>query len=306
MKENFLDEYPLDYLISNKDIKSSFYRILHNSCVYLLDGHKPDDSELDFAWKGFRIFVFVVAVGLGKRTWTKVYETFVDIFNHTYESPDEFMKWIMSDMINETLSTPFDWEKALKIPIEFPQSVSKRKVIKPKKRDKHINSFFHDYVEQGGGRVKRPSDQDIQSFAKETLQLIEEPKTKEFLEKISFGRFKDWLPEEMQKTLDSIGKLKFKDGKMLIAAKPLLENWKNEYIPTGAAQDNKKMLETPKQKGRYRLTGYEIKFRRQKVNEATKIKKDNPQKQWKEIDKQFAEQLSISERTFRSWRHNNY
>lgn len=64
--------------------------------------------------------------------------------------------------------------------------------------------------------------------------------------------------------------------------------------------------EKPKQVGRYRLTAQEIKFRRQKVKEAEKIKKDNPQKQWKEIDKGFAEELNISDRTFRSWRHNNY
>lgn len=301
MSENFLDEYPLDYLISNKDMKSSFYRILHNSCVYLLDGHKPDDSELDFTWKGFRIFVLVVAVGLGERTWTKVYETFVDIFNRSDESPDEFMKWIMSDMINETLLTPFDWEKALKIPIEFPQSVSNRKVIKPQKRDRYINSFFHDYVEQGGGHVIRPSDQDIQSFAKEILRLIEEPKTKEFLEKISFGRFKDWLPEEMQKTLDSIGKLKFKDGKMLIAAKPLLENWKNEYAPTGAVRENKAQLEKPRQKGRYRLTQDEIRQRKKIVKEAKRIfKESDPKKTWKQI----AYELDIPERTLRDWRHN--
>jgi hypothetical protein len=66
------------------------------------------------------------------------------------------------------------------------------------------------------------------------------------------------------------------------------------------------MGERPKQKGRYRLTAEETKFRRQKVREAEKIKKLEPHKQWKEIDKEFADALNISERTFRAWRHNNY
>ncbi len=70
---------------------------------------------------------------------------------------------------------------------------------------------------------------------------------------------------------------------------------------------NGKPEKKPKQKGRYRLTAEEIKFRKKKVKEAEKMKKDNPQKQWKEIDKIFADEIgSISDRTFRDWRHTHY
>jgi hypothetical protein len=78
---------------------------------------------------------------------------------------------------------------------------------------------------------------------------------------------------------------------------------KNRQLPVANVTAK---AERPKQKGRYRLTAEETKFRREKVREAEKIKKLQPHKQWKEIDKKFADALNISERTFRSWRHNNY
>ena len=65
-------------------------------------------------------------------------------------------------------------------------------------------------------------------------------------------------------------------------------------------------LEKPKRKGRYRLTASEVKFRREKVKAANKIKSDNPQKLWRDIDQEFANELDIKERTFRAWRHTNY
>jgi hypothetical protein len=77
-------------------------------------------------------------------------------------------------------------------------------------------------------------------------------------------------------------------------------------MPEGPKNSDRPNIEHRKQKGRYRLTEEEVKFRRQKVKEANKIKKVDPQKSWKEIDKAFADELNISERTFRSWRHNNY
>lgn len=59
-------------------------------------------------------------------------------------------------------------------------------------------------------------------------------------------------------------------------------------------------------KGRYRLTKNEIKFRKQQVKDAERVKKDNPLKYWMEIDKEFGEKLGISAESFRKWRHNNY
>ena len=80
-----------------------------------------------------------------------------------------------------------------------------------------------------------------------------------------------------------------------------------DYQQVDAAQGDAAKPEKPKQKGRYRLTKEEIKFRRRKVKEAEKMKKGNPQKLWKEIDKEFADGIgSISDRTFRDWRHTHY
>ena len=76
MTDNFLDEYPLDYLISNKNRKSDFYILLHNICIDMLDGHSLNESELNVSWNIFRTFVFAVGVYLGGRTWQKIYNTF--------------------------------------------------------------------------------------------------------------------------------------------------------------------------------------------------------------------------------------
>src|SRR5687767_8593626 len=97
---SFLKEYPLDYLISNKDKKFDFYHILHNTCVSLLDGHKPDESELGFAWNIFNVF-FLVGIYLEDRPSRKIFKAFADNFNHSEESHNEFFLWVFSDMMNE-------------------------------------------------------------------------------------------------------------------------------------------------------------------------------------------------------------
>jgi hypothetical protein len=300
MSENFLDNYPLDYLITNKDKTSDFYILLHNVCDDLLDGHKPDEAELGLAWNTFRILLFL-ATDMGRINWGKVYGAFSDTFNRTNESPDEFMKWILSDMINEFLLTPFDWESIRKSPINFLSVEDKKRTVKPRKPDKGLELFFQDYVNQGGGHAQRPNEEDLRSFAKEILQFIEEPKIRAVLRKLSFGHFKDWLPEEIQKALDNIGRLTLRDGKMLFAAKPLLENLKNDLVTQSVAQVKSEQLEKHNQKGRYRLTEYEIKRRKKIVKDAIRIfKKSNPKKTWKQI----AYELDIPERTLRDWRHN--
>lgn len=72
------------------------------------------------------------------------------------------------------------------------------------------------------------------------------------------------------------------------------------------AMQSGRKIEKVKSKGRYRLTPEEIKFRRGKVKEANKEKKQNPLKRWDEIDFEFSERLKIPKDSFRRWRHNNY
>lgn len=220
---SFLKEYSLDYLISNKDKKSDFYQMLRNTCVYLLDGHSPDEAELRVSWSNFKMF-FLVGIYLEDRPSRKIFNVFADHFNHSEESSDEFSLWLFSDMINETANA--DWEAMPEIPIDT--SILE---VKPHSgvRSEGVKLFFQDYVGNGGGQIPQPSKDDMQSFAKETLRLIEEPKTKETLKKITLGRFIDWLPEEVQKTLDKIGRLTLRDGEMLVAAKPLLEDFREVY-----------------------------------------------------------------------------
>jgi len=76
-----------------------------------------------------------------------------------------------------------------------------------------------------------------------------------------------------------------------------------EAMPSAAGgADAPKQGGKPKQKGRYRLTQAEIHRRRKKVKEVEKIKRDFPEKTWKQI----ASEQDIPERTLRAWRHNNY
>ncbi len=77
----------------------------------------------------------------------------------------------------------------------------------------------------------------------------------------------------------------------------------NEFIgdwPEAIPQNNKTNPPIEKQKGRYRLTDDEINYRKDKVSEANKIKKESPDLYWKEI----AKRMDIRERTLRDWRHN--
>ncbi len=89
------------------------------------------------------------------------------------------------------------------------------------------------------------------------------------------------------------GKVKtiFPKSQSMLAEEEQAKNWKVEKV---------------RQKGRYRLSKDEIKFRRGKVKEANAEKKKNPLKRWGEIDAEFADQLGISPGSFRHWRHNNY
>ena len=144
-------------------------------------------------------------------------------------------------------------------------------------------------------------------FANETFQLIEEPRIKKVLEEIDFGSYMDSLPEEVQRTLEAIGKLPLREVEELIISRPLVKYWKDGATRQSVTPVNERTSDKPKQKGRYRLTKAEIKFRKQKVKEAKKMKKENPQKQWKEIDIEFANEIgTISDRTFRDWRHTHY
>lgn len=77
-------------------------------------------------------------------------------------------------------------------------------------------------------------------------------------------------------------------------------------IKQNAVQADSGIAENVKKNGRYRLSSDEIKFRRQKVKEANKDKKQNPLKRWDEIDFEFSERLNIPKDSFRRWRHNNY
>ncbi len=236
---SFLKEYPLDYLISNKDKKSDFYQILRNTCVYLLDGHNPDEAELRVSWNIFKMY-FLVGIYLEDQLWQKFFKAFVGHFNHSEESSVEFLLWIFSDMVNETLDV--DWKTIRNIPIDVSVFESAFK-IKPtsKARSKGVKQFFQDYVSQGGEQIPQPSKDDMQSFAKVTLQFIEESKVKAALNKITFGRFSDWLPKEIKKTLDSIGRLTLKDGEMLIAAKPLIENFRGGFSASQSTQKKKEV-----------------------------------------------------------------
>jgi hypothetical protein len=86
-----------------------------------------------------------------------------------------------------------------------------------------------------------------------------------------------------------------------------IERW-TSVIPNNAdaISVGKTMANDRKKQGRYRLTADEIEYRRKMVKEAEQIKKENPQRLWKEIDLEMAGKLEIAERTFRAWRHNNY
>ena len=125
MTENFLDEYPLDYLISNKDKKADAYQELFNTCVYLLDGHKSSEGELEVSWDIFQKFVFIYGLYLLEhKTYWRICNLFVNKFNHSGESFYEFLSWNFSDMINETQeffssATSADWEAMNKNPVDI-------------------------------------------------------------------------------------------------------------------------------------------------------------------------------------------
>jgi hypothetical protein len=234
--DSFFYEYPLGYLISNKDKKSDLYQALRNTCDYLLDGHNPNESELRVSWNFFRM-LFLVAIYLEDRLCWEILGAFTDHFNHSEKSPIEFMLWIFSDMINETIHT--DWENIPTTPLEIPFFPNDKMGVEPRKknkgRDKDKEIFFRDYVNQGGEQIPQPSREDMQAFAKATLQLIEEPKIKKALEEMSLGRFIDWFPKETQKTLARIGELTLREGETLLAAKPLIENFQGSFYSSQSA-----------------------------------------------------------------------
>jgi hypothetical protein len=238
-KNSFLNQYPLDYLFSNKDKKSDAYQELYNTCVYLLDGHKSSEPELEVSWDVFRAFVLVFALYLLRgKTFQRIAELFNEKFNHSDESLNEFMLWNVSDLLNETdeflSSNEIDWEATgERIDLSALENAKeKASRDKPRKRSKAVEKFYRDFVSQGRGHVQRPSEQDMQAFAKETLQLIASAKVKDALKKITYSPFIDWFPEEDKRTLERIGKLTFMDGKEFINAKPLLELWQNDYAST--------------------------------------------------------------------------
>lgn len=111
----------------------------------------------------------------------------------------------------------------------------------------------------------------------------------------------DFLSKDTQGTVDQILNLTVEEASTLVKAKPLLEQWKNEFSSLRKEMEPSKKLDKPKQKGRYRLTKSEIKTRRKIVSEAERIyKESSPKKTWKQV----AYELDIPERTLRDWRHN--
>lgn len=226
---SFIKDYPLDYLIANKDKGSNFYIFLTNLCNDLLT-ENPDDSQLRLAWNSFKLLL-VIAAYFPVKLFEKIYNSFVKTFNHSEQSSYEFTLWIFSDMINETQD--FDWKDVPKIPIKLPPPMKEQP---PKRRDKDVELFFNNYVNQGGGRIPQPSKEDMRAFAKVILRLIKEPMAKDRLKEINFGCLRDWLPVDIQETLERIGKLTLRDGERLVSAKPLLDSLQRDYIATQGAQ----------------------------------------------------------------------
>lgn len=248
MASDFLNDYPLDYLLSRKDKETDFYQLLHNVCLTIIAGRNLSENKLAISWNVFRTFVFSIGIHLENKTWQNICDNFTNSFNHSNESPDDFMAWHFSDLLIETIHIDWGQHDLTKIPIDFSTLEKQKKVKKNKKRDSDIKWFFEYYVLKGTRFSERPSQNDLQVFARKTLSLIEDPKTKEVLISVSLGKFKQWLPTELQQTLDSIGKLTLRDGKMLIAAKPLLENWENAYSNRGQAGEVKEPPKPPEPK----------------------------------------------------------
>jgi len=246
MASDFLDDYPLGYLLSNKDKTTNFYQLLRNVCLSLTDGQNVSESQLSVSWNTFRLFVFAIGINLGAKRWQIICEIFIESFHHSNESPDDFLAWHFSDLINESIYADWGQIDNLKtIPIDLSSLNTLKKTRKSKSADKRIKLFFEQFVNEGIKFTEIPSHNDLKVFAQKTLPLIEDPKIKETLTKISFGRFKEWLPVELQQTLDNIGRLTLKDGRMLIAAKPLLENWETAYAIKGKGQTGE-IKEPPK------------------------------------------------------------
>jgi hypothetical protein len=122
----------------------------------------------------------------------------------------------------------------------------------------------------------------------------------------------DFFSPDQHAIIEQVLSLTIPEAKTLINAKPLVMEFKDQLLARNTQLNHKHgkvqndLPSKPKQKGRYRLKPSEIKFRKQRVKDANQMKKDNPQKQWKEIDKIFADELNISDRTFRDWRHTHY
>ena len=104
MASDFLDDYPLDYLLSSKDKETDFYQLLHNACLTLIAGRNLSENELSILWDIFRTFVFSIGIHLESKTWQKICENFTKSFNHSNKSPDDFMAitWACSPRIGQS------------------------------------------------------------------------------------------------------------------------------------------------------------------------------------------------------------
>ena len=245
-----LDQYPIDYLIANKNKTSDYYVFVKNTCVYLLDGSVLSEEEISISWNTFLGLVFVFGFYQEDKLWRKICRVFNKCFNHTNLSSIEFMLWHFSDLMNETLkfAHEFDWNKNKQTHIHIPSfKKRKRKRENGSSHSKQSSDWFEtEYMSKGGGQMKTPEIDDLRLFAREALKFIEEPKLKKSLQELTIDRMYDWLPEDIQRTLDQIGKLTLSDGKMLVDSKPLLENWKKDFALQGGKQASEQKKEPPK------------------------------------------------------------
>lgn len=238
MIETLLDYYPLEYLITHKDRDLGFYPWIYGACVSLLNGQHLSETVLVISWNAFRRLALLPSNKLDHKTFAKIRKTFVDKFNHSGEESKVFLEWHFAGFIldHPADSDPDDLDtenEETMSPDEiaaFEEEIERKAPMIIKAGDIMFKCHFERHLPF----PQRPSVQDMRSFAKEILPLIEEPKVKETLTKTSLGRLFDWLRPEDQCALDQIGAWTLQDGKDLSDAKPLVDRLKKDYAKQNA------------------------------------------------------------------------